>query len=252
MRLPSNKKQVPTGYTGQADFVFILGMHRSGTSCLAGSLECCGLFLGEANRRKGLHNAQGTLEIRQAVQIHNQILRANGGSWHKPPARAKAKWHQKWALQKIAKRLSKQVPCGLKDPRLLLLLDIWTEFVDSYSLIGTFRHPAAVARSLAQRHHIQEEKTYSLWLTYNTKLVQWHKRYHFPIIEFDLTDAELYCQTVASAASALGLLPNMDRLHQFAEPRLDHCSSPKEPVPAICQETYVYLQQHRCLHTWVA
>ena len=28
-------------------FVFVLGMHRSGTSCLAGCLEHCGLHLGD-------------------------------------------------------------------------------------------------------------------------------------------------------------------------------------------------------------
>ena len=41
--------------------VCVLGMHRSGTSCLAGSLEQQGLFLGETNTR-GPFNLRGNRE----------------------------------------------------------------------------------------------------------------------------------------------------------------------------------------------
>ncbi len=39
-------------------FVLNLGMHRCGTSCLAGCLERCGLHLGDV-RRTGRHHARG-------------------------------------------------------------------------------------------------------------------------------------------------------------------------------------------------
>jgi len=35
--------------TSSSQAVLILGMHRSGTSCLAGSLQEAGLYLGEVN-----------------------------------------------------------------------------------------------------------------------------------------------------------------------------------------------------------
>ncbi|WP_173204579.1 hypothetical protein [Sphingopyxis sp. BSNA05] len=43
-------------------FVLILGMHRSGTSCLAGALERCGLHLGDV-RRTGTHNKRDILNL---------------------------------------------------------------------------------------------------------------------------------------------------------------------------------------------
>lgn len=46
-----------------ASTVLILGMHRSGTSCLAGSLQEAGLYLGEVNTAAP-HNAKGNRESR--------------------------------------------------------------------------------------------------------------------------------------------------------------------------------------------
>ncbi len=66
-------------------FVFVLGMHRSGTSCLAGCLETCGLHLGDV-RRTGRYNAKGYFELADLVQLHDQILGLNRSSWHNPPA----------------------------------------------------------------------------------------------------------------------------------------------------------------------
>jgi hypothetical protein len=61
----------PSGYTRQATFVFILGMHRSGTSCLAGSLERCGLFLGDVSR-SNVSNPRGTHELSEVRRAHGQ------------------------------------------------------------------------------------------------------------------------------------------------------------------------------------
>jgi hypothetical protein len=241
----THENQIPTGYSNQAGFVFILGMHRSGTSCLAGSLERCGLFLGDVTRRSPF-NAKGNHEFRKVWQAHNQILRASGGDWHRPPDRVQATWRQRQTLKAIATRLTKHKPCGLKDPRLLLLLDLWTQIVDSYALVGTFRHPVAVARSLAERNQMPEDQAYDLWQVYNAELIRLHKRCGFPIVKFDLADVEAYYQTVAAVAVTLGLAPDMAQLREFVSPKLDHHRSPDGPVPTICQEAYAYLQYHQC------
>lgn len=239
------KKRIPVGYKEKANFVFILGMHRSGTSCLAGSLAHCGLFFGEAVRDSRPYNLKGTYELKDAMKVHEQILRASNGSWYQPPSHIAVNRRQKQALEKIAGRIDKCTPCGLKDPRLLLLLDIWTGIVDSYALVATYRHPVAVAQSLARRNQIPEEKAYNLWLVYNAELIRWHKRYHFPIISFDLSNVELYCQAVVAVATTLGLEPDTAQLREFIAPELDHAPPIDEVVPAICQEAYAYLQRHR-------
>src|SRR6266496_447596 len=63
--------------------VSVLGMHRSGTSWLGGSLQEMGLALGNVNMR-AIHNAKGNRENQQIRQLHEAVLNANGGDWRHP------------------------------------------------------------------------------------------------------------------------------------------------------------------------
>ena len=238
-----NRKDTEEGNSRTAAFVFILGMHRSGTSCLAGSLERCGLYLGNVGR-SSRNNAKGNHEIKRVRRLNEQILRTSGGRWLQPPPSIVVGWRRKLAIRTIVIGLSRHKPCGLKDPRLLLLLETWLSAIRSYTLVGTFRHPTAVASSLARRRPMSVEHANQLWLYYNRKLIQWHQRYRFPIIEFDLTDVDAYRRTVADLASALGLTPNMAPLREFVTAELDHHTQADVPVPGVCQEAYAYLKHH--------
>jgi hypothetical protein len=114
--------------------------------------------------------------------------------------------------------------------------------------VGTYRHPVAVAKSLdarAPRSPFPEEEAYQVWLRYNTELIRWHKVYHYPIIEFDLTDAEAYIRTVATTAIEMGLHPDMEQLRTFVSSALDHYQVLEYAVPEACQDAYAYLRQHR-------
>ncbi len=226
-------------------FIFILGMHRSGTSCLAGSLKRCGLFLGEVSRA-GRFNARGNHELKAVMHLHDQILAMNRSFWHRPPSRVQVHPYHQQALKVIAEQLSKHRPCGLKDPRLLLLLDTWLEIVSPpYALVGTFRHPMAVSESLARRDGILEDEALDLWLKYNAKLIQWHQAAPFPLIEFDLSDAKAYRHTVADLSLSLGLTPNRFQLHRFVSQKLEHHRFVGASIPPACQEAYTYLRHHR-------
>ncbi len=226
-------------------FILILGMHRSGTSCLAGCLERSGLNLGSV-RRSGRYNTKGYYEIKALERLHNQILGLNGGSWHEPPTRnITIHPHHHQELMEEIKTLSKKRPCGVKDPRLLLLLDRWLEIVPPpYKLIGTYRHPMSVAKSLAARNGLSEEKSIRLWLHYNNALMERHKQNPFPLLAFDLTDIDQYCNTLATLAIEFGLKPRQTHLYHFISQKLDHYPN-KTVVPFACREIYNYLEFHR-------
>ena len=57
----------------------VLGMHRSGTSCLTGTLEEAGVFLGEVVVQAKF-NARGNRENRRIMDLHNAVLAAKGSS----------------------------------------------------------------------------------------------------------------------------------------------------------------------------
>ena len=56
--------------------IAILGMHRSGTSCLTGSLQEAGLELGE-HHTWNPYNRKGNRENQDFVDLHDAILAAN-------------------------------------------------------------------------------------------------------------------------------------------------------------------------------
>ncbi len=237
-------KGEPAGYQPQADFVFILGMHRSGTSCLAGCLKNCGLFLGDV-QLQNRYNPRGNHELKAVEHLHDRILANNGGSWQRPPERIETTWVERIRLASIVRTLQQRVPCGVKDPRILFLLDAWMDIAGTYSMIGTYRHPLAVVRSLQSRNNLSYAEGVDLWLRYNQRLIELHRKHPFPLLCFDLTDTDSYCRLVASCAERLGLDPHLEQICDFVSLELQRQSGGQLPVPEQCQETYAYLENHR-------
>ena len=222
-------------------FILILGMHRSGTSCLTGSLEHCGLYLGEV-RRKGGYNVKGNFELPTIQKLHDQILHHNKGSWSSPPQsiRVHPLLHQQ--LKFAIDTLRHHKPCGIKDPRTLLMLETWKEIVGEDSqLIGTFRHPMAVAKSLSARSRLPIEHCLELWIHYNGLLAKEHRIRPFPLIHFDLSRPKEYLDNIISMAKELGLKPQKRRLSSFISPELDHYQFDAKDIPTSCKEMYQYL-----------
>jgi hypothetical protein len=164
--------------------ILILGMHRSGTSCLAGSLEEAGLYLGEVNTAAP-HNMKGNRESRAIMELHGDLLRANGGDWDAPPEQVV--WSAEHRARRDAIIASYPSECiwGFKDPRTLLTLPGWLEALSSPRFVGTFRHPIAVAASLQARNEIPVEKSLALWSDYNRLLLDYQRQFNFPLVSFD-------------------------------------------------------------------
>lgn len=207
-------------------FVFILGMHRSGTSCLAGALKACGLHLGDVTWRNR-HNPKGHFEARALAALHDRILAAANAHWSMPPE-GDIDVHPaiRVALHDHARTLAENRPCGVKDPRMLLLLSTWRKLAPGpIRLVGTFRHPLAVAASLKARNGMSIEDGFELWQRYNLRLLAAHREDPFPLVAYDLSDPVAYRRTVLAMAQDLGLRPSPWRVRRFVTRALDHQSA---------------------------
>src|SRR5690348_16827069 len=107
--------------------ICVLGMHRSGTSCVTGLLEEAGVFLGEVSKQNP-HNRKGNQENRAIMQLHDAVLAANGGAWDDPPEDA-VSWsaEQRLTLAAIIDRYRGHDPWAFKDPRSLFTLSAWQD-----------------------------------------------------------------------------------------------------------------------------
>ena len=184
--------------------ICVLGMHRSGTSCLTGLLEDAGVYLGEVSK-KNPYNLKGNHENLRIMHLHDEVLASNNSGWDNPPSKPVI-WSeaQKAALTAIVDEYKDHNCWAFKDPRSLFTLSAWQDAVPGLRYIGTFRHPSAVAQSLHRRGRLSADEGYKLWLRYNRRLLELQQTLRFDILCFDLERA-VYVQSVASAFRRLGL-----------------------------------------------
>lgn len=203
--------------------ICILGMHRSGTSCLAGSLEERGLFLGEVVNF-ATFNRRGNKESLTCMQINNDLMALNGGSWDNPPDTLT--WNDDLRQRRdahIASYQSHEI-WGFKDPRAVFTLPFWLEAIPDMRFVGTFRHPHAVARSLLRRGQSLAPVVppVELWRRYNTRLLEHAARFDIPMVCFDWAPED-YARAVDRIAADLGLQKATATAPEFYEHSLRSC-----------------------------
>lgn len=232
-----------TGYPQAV--VIILGMHRSGTSCLAGSLEQLGLDLGGHGDRGSEANARGNRENRAIAIFHENVLRFNGGSWNEPPDKVLwAQRHYQRARELILEYGDKPL-VGFKDPRTLLHLPHWKQVLDELGVarhfVGIVRHPMATALSLQHRDGFTLEKGFLLWQSYNRLLLECCQQETVSLLSFDEKEA-VFLRQLKTCASRLGL-PTAGEEAFFVQ-GLKHFSGEDEALPESVRQLYLALLKH--------
>ena len=111
----------------------------------------------------------------------------------------------------VAKMMAFSVPPGyrrtapVKRPKLdgfTEIIDGWLEALPNLELVGTFRHPLVVARSLKRRHGNDTPRMWlEVWLAYNEVLLRLAEERGFPLIDFDLP-AEAYAARLLGDSNA--------------------------------------------------
>lgn len=212
----------------------VLGMHRSGTSCLTGLLEDAGVYLGNVSKQNP-YNKKGNQENLAIMRLNDEVLASNGGSWDHPPARPAA-WNQtqKATLTAILDDYRDHACWAFKDPRTMLTVDGWLEQLPNLRFIGTFRHPSVVAQSLYRRGQMPPEQGFGLWLHYNRLLLDYQHKFGFDILCFDLKPDD-YLATAVRAFNRLGLDTTSATLRFYDEDLRSGSADPQfaNPPPEV-------------------
>lgn len=155
---------------------FILGPHRSGTSCLAGALRVMGLYLGPDYSLGDAQadNPKGFFEHLPMVAINDEILQRLGGDWCTVPSFPPG-WQSSHMFSDIRSKASHIVTdnfgghdsWGFKDPRASLTIPFWRTII-TYPIrcIIMVRNPLEVAHSLLKRNCMPIDKSSKLWLAH--------------------------------------------------------------------------------------
>lgn len=215
----------------------VIGMHRSGTSCLAGCLEDLGLTLGEVNTAAP-HNKKGNRENPRFWPVHDAVLARVGAAWDDPPGEPIAWTRDEIAALKavLADYDALPRPWGFKDPRATLLLDGWFEALPELRLTASIRHPLAVAGSLAARNGFDRERSLHIWSAYNRAVLRWRDLTGLAVIDYDAPDYEARVRTVAAALGLDATAPMPFRAEELNHQRI------ADPAPPSVADLWAALQ----------
>src|SRR5262245_45456678 len=158
-------------------FLVVLGMHRSGTSAVAGTLGILGATLPDDLVREHPFNVKGHFESKSIKRIDEEMLRALGSAWY--DLRGLSRHSLEMEAIKQARAKLKDAIQGhygdaslavLKDPRFCRSFPVIRSVIDgctaSSRIIFCFRNPLDVARSLKTRDGIALHHGLGLWLRY--------------------------------------------------------------------------------------
>ncbi len=208
--------------------IFVLGMHRSGTSALARILNLMGVDLGIDSEAGGKDNPRGFWENPDLVTINEDILKSMHSSWQDLRS-LPGQWWQSETLAPFMRRIENVIDqvfgqssvWGLKDPRVCRLLPLWLNLLDKRNCRATFicitRHPMEVMHSLKTRNKFSSWKGYLLWLKYILDAEQGSRGRPRVFVTYEdlLSDNVAAIERISEAAS-LPLPEDRDTLFQKA------------------------------------
>lgn len=149
--------------------IVVLGMHRSGTSSVAGLLARMGAWPGEASALLiGPDNPRGHYEL---AELHSACLRrlaAAGGDWKRPPTLAPAAAIDAFRREAadMLETLEARRPWFIKEPRLCLIVRELLPLLTRPVFVHVVRDPIEVADSLAARDGLGRVQALALWERY--------------------------------------------------------------------------------------
>ena len=210
--------------------IIVTGMHRSGTSCVAGLLARCGFSLGTSHpllNESRPDNEKGHFENLGAVAINETILRSAGGSWDAPPSQHKiAEAGEQFAkhIRLFSKTFDGKI---FKDPRICMTISLWEKYCGSNleAVVLCLRHPSSVAISLLKRNNIPIETGLELWVRYNASLIKGVSKIPLIVVDYDNLESnlplELACLT-AKLGTTLSASELVELTRGFYSEELNH------------------------------
>jgi len=234
--------------------IAVTGMHRSGTSCVTGLLEKCGLSLGTSHpllTDPRADNQKGHFENRSVIAINETIITKAGGTWYQPPsANAITSTGARYArhFAEFGRTFNGDV---IKDPRICLTISLWEKYCpDLTALIVCLRNPIAVAGSLKLRDGLPVEAGVRLWYEYNVRLFSSERRVPIYVVDYDSLNRNLEFE-LSSLCADLGLPLDMSDLHariaRFYSGELNHAAAKEEHLdllPADIRLLYEAMRSH--------
>lgn len=190
-------EHMPAALPGTRKLIVVLGMHRSGTSALAGLLSAHGVDFGNQLMAPTHENEKGFFEDQRLVAFNDALLAHLGEDWLSAssigtgtfnlPRFKPYLYHATLLLREL---LKDNAVFGIKDPRMCRLLAFWQQVFDYLGVQAIYtvalRNPYDTALSLARRNNFDTDKSIGIWLRYNLDVLSFEAIRKQPfVVDYD-------------------------------------------------------------------
>jgi hypothetical protein len=246
--------------------VLILGMHRSGTSAMAGISHLLGAAAPATMMATAADNPTGFWESMPVTGINEAMLVALGTRWYDclplDTTRVDARSRQVATARCTAVITSEFGDAAIfvmKDPRFSLLLDLWLPAFAAMNLavapVLALRHPTEVLASLRRRDGMPPDIAGPLWLHYTLEAERLTRNRPRAVLSYDAllhdwrgslerVTAEAHITwpvPIDTAASNIAAFLRPQLRHHYAAPRAAAAARP--PIADWIAETYDALRR---------
>jgi hypothetical protein len=224
--------------------ILILGMHRSGTSCVTKTLNLLGVSFGRTIvDTRAPDNGEIHWESPIAVWINDEILARSGGTWLDPPGQLHPSHRDIWRCRRFLWEFAGWPLAMFKDPRLVITYPVWRRVLPAHTVIACVRNPMGVARSLQSRDALPIQQGIALWKDYNQRLLN-HLSDDPDVLWFDFDGGKpSVVSLVNPVAARFSLQPRAEAVSHY-DPHAHHHRDGDE-LPRALADLYNRLRR-RC------
>lgn len=227
--------------------LLLLGMHRSGTSALAGLLQSQGFLAPQDVPLADANNPSGYWEPQRIVACHTALMEQLRTSWDDPLLIEQGFSGERLpaAMEQLEEALEQAFPPAgrkadavalVKDPRQCRLQQVWNTLLQAHQIdaaaVLIVREPLAVVRSLQRRDQLPVNRALLLWLQYTLEAER-HTR-HLPRLL--LTYQQLLSDPLTVLARCRQFWPQKSWQsgdHFWIDPSLDHGRDAQTELKAL-------------------
>jgi hypothetical protein len=254
---------MPNGAAGARVCVLVLGMHRTGTSALARTLNLLGCDLPKTLVPEAASNEAGHWESLPVCKLNDALLDSAGTNWRdfepvnpdwfRSPRAAE---YRVKGVAMLREEFGESFLYVLKDPRICRIAGWWAETIEASgaapAIISIVRHPVEVAQSLKKRDNFDVALGGLLWLRNTLDAEAQTRGLKRAFVSYDgLLDN--WSEAIGRVQAALGLAwPKRQSLvtpaiDQFLSDKLRHHRRPKsagaDGAQAWAAETFAILDR---------
>jgi hypothetical protein len=217
--------------------ILILGMHRSGTSAVAGCFSALGYNMGNQLFPPDKPNEKGYFENVLINQFNDSLLSTLYARWH-DTLFLPQNWYLNEQVQKrkpelisiLKSEFGEKEDFVIKDPRISVLLPFYEEVFNDLNIIPkviiNFRNPFEVSKSLKKRDNLSSSKSLLLWMDATLKAEEHSRTMDRVFLEYDSLLKDVI-NTLKTISDILRLDIKFDNdkkpvLNSFVEKKLKH------------------------------